>query len=185
MLISGDQCSKLHLLTQRVPPVKGNVGVFLAKADDELISHCKCDHTFIGAPGQMDCPWCGCGWLFLCPKCRKAFAFARAVECNLSWEELAHNDLGGKYGRQPDPEEVDEWIAFMKMMTKNLELGKRYVYIDGWVFPTDQRYLQFDGFHAHHDLPEIPQVAALRQREFLDDTLGNREYWRERTIGHG
>ena len=88
-----------------------DVVVFLAKANDDLISHCKCAYTFIGAPAQMDCPWCGCGWLFVCPKCRKAFTFARAVECNLTREQLAHNDLDGKYGRQPSGEEVDEcWL---------------------------------------------------------------------------
>src|SRR5882672_5821662 len=82
----------------------------------------------------MDCPWCGYGWFFLCPKCRKAFTFAKAVEVDLTWEELAHKDLDGKWGRQPTAEEIREWIGFMKILLKGLQLGKQHVYIDGWVF---------------------------------------------------
>ena len=54
--------------------------VYLVKANNDLISHCACSNAVIGAPAQMDCPWCGCGWLFVCSKCRKAFSFARAEE---------------------------------------------------------------------------------------------------------
>ncbi len=158
------------------------VGVFLAKASNDLISHCKCEHTFIGSPAQIDCPWCGCGWLFICPKCRKAFTFARAEQCDLSWEQLAHNDLDGKYGGQPNAEDVEEWIGFMKIMTKGLQPGKQYVYIDGWVFPIDEENLQFEGAHAQHDLAAIPQTTALIDRESIEKTLGNRDYWQERKI---
>jgi len=58
--------------------------VYLVKASNDLISHCKCEYAPIGAPGQMDCPWCGCGWLFLCPKCRRAFTLCNAeFECKI------------------------------------------------------------------------------------------------------
>jgi hypothetical protein len=70
----------------------------------------------------------------------------------------------------------------MKILTKSLELGKQYVYIDGWVFPTDQGWLEFDGIHAHHEFAEMPQVAAQDCPELIDETLGNREYWSERAI---
>jgi hypothetical protein len=158
------------------------VGVFLAKANNDVISHCKCKHTFIGAPAQMDCPWCGCGWLFICPTCRKAFTFARAERCDLTWEQLAHNDLDGKYGRQPTEDDVREWIGFMKILAKDLDLGKQYAYIDGWVIAVDEQNLRFDGICARHDLAAVPQAAALTDRESLDQTLGNVEYWRERRI---
>ena len=164
------------------PTMKPNVGVFLAKANNDLISHCSCEATFVAAPAQMDCPWCGCGWLFICPKCRKAFTFARAEKCDLTWEQLAHNDLDGKYGKQPSQEDIDEWIGFMKMLTKDVQLGKQYVYIDGWVFPTDETELRFEGVHAWHDLAVVPQEAALSDRQSLDQTLGNRRYWDERKL---
>lgn len=156
--------------------------VYLVKANDEFISHCKCERTPIGGPGQLDCPWCGCGWLFACPKCRKAFTFARAEEVDFTWEELAHHDLDGKWGRNPTSEEVEEWIEFMKLLLENVEVGKQYVYIDGRVFPTEQRDLRFDGWYAHHEFPFVPQTAALKDRAFLERTLGNEGYWRARRI---
>ncbi len=162
--------------------MESSVGVFLARANNDLISHCKCEKPFIGAPAQMDCPWCGCGWLFVCPKCRKAFTFARAEECELTWEQLAHNDLDGKYGRQPCQEEIDDWIGFMKVLTKDIQPGKVYVYIDGWVFPASEKQLHFEGMHARHDLPVVPQAAALSDRQSLEKTLGNRGYWDDRKL---
>jgi len=130
----------------------------------------------------MDCPWCGCGWLFVCPICRKAFTFARAEKVKLSWEQLAHRDLDGKWGRDPSPEEVVEWIDFMKILTKDVELGREYAYIDGWVFPVDERDLWFEGWHARHELERIPQVVALEDRTYLERTLGSQEYWRSRRL---
>lgn len=162
--------------------MKSSAGLFLAKASDDLISHCKCPDTFIGAPAQMDCPWCGCGWLFVCPQCRKVFTFARAEKCELTWEQLAHRDLDGKYGRQPTQEDVDEWIGFMQMLTRGLQLGTDYVYIDGWIFPTTETPLIFDGMHARHELAGVPQIAALSDRQSLAQTLGNRRYWDERKL---
>ncbi len=163
-------------------PMKSTVGVFLAKANDNLISHCNCQETFNGAPAQMDCPWCGCGWLFICPKCRKAFAFARAVKCDLTWEQLAHRDLDGKYGQQPDEEEIEEWIDFMKMMTKEIELGKEYAYIDSRVIKIDAKNLKFEGVHAWHDLPSVPQADAISDKQLLEQTLGSRHYWDQQRI---
>src|SRR5271166_289679 len=90
--------------------------VYLVKASDDLISHCACRNTIIGAPLQMDCPWCGCGWLFLCPKCRKPFTFARAEKVDLTWEELAHKDLDGKWGRQTTSKGIKDWIGFMQIL---------------------------------------------------------------------
>ncbi len=156
--------------------------VYLVKANDDVISHCKCERTLIGAPAQMDCPWCGCGWLFLCPKCRKAFTFARAEEVDLTWEQLAHNDLDGKWGRNPSLQEVEQWIGFMKILLKDIEAGKQYAYIDGWVFSTERQDLRFEGWHARHELALVPQAAAVKDRALLDQTLGSEEYWHARAI---
>ena len=160
------------------------VGVFLAKANNDLVSHCECNAPFVGAPAQMDCPWCGCGWLFVCPKCRKAFTFARAEKCDLTWEQLAHNDLDGKYGKQPSHEDIDEWIGYMKIITKGIQLGREYAYVDGWVFPVDETQLCFEGFLARHDLSAVPQAAAISDRQSLEDTLANKAYWDERRLDH-
>src|SRR5258706_13992899 len=108
--------------------MNGPTVVFLTKANSDMISHCKCESALIGAPAQMDCPWCGCGWLFVCAKCRKVFTFARAEEVLFSWEQLAHNDLDGKCGRQPTAEEIEEWIELMQILLKGIQVGKQYVY---------------------------------------------------------
>jgi len=159
-----------------------SVGVFLAKANDNLISHCTCQQTWIGAPAQMACPWCGCGWLFTCPQCRRAFTFARAEPCDLTWEQLAHRDLDSMGRRQPTQEDIDEWIGFMKLLTQDIEPGKEYVYIDAWVFPVGETNLQFTGMHAWHELTVVPQVAALADRKSLEQSLANRLYWDERKL---
>jgi|SRR5882672_4319641 len=130
----------------------------------------------------MDCPWCGYGWFFLCPKCRKAFTFAKAVEVDLTWEELAHKDLDGKWGRQPTAEEIREWIGFMKILLKGLQLGKQHVYIDGWVFPTDLRDITFEEWHSSHQLESPPQVSNRQSGPDLDVTLGSKEYWQSRRV---
>ncbi len=156
--------------------------VFLTKLNNDVISHCKCDGTFIAEPSQMDCPWCGCGWLFLCASCRKPFTFALAEEVNFTWEHLAHNDLDGKWGRQPTAEEVEEWIGFMKILLKDVQAGKQYAYIDGWVFSIDETDLQFEGWYARHELSHVPQAAAVKDVTTLDMTLGNKEYWHSRRI---
>ena len=162
--------------------MNGSKVVFLTKANNDVISHCKCKTTLIGEPSQMDCPWCGCGWLFLCAKCHKAFTFARAEEVDLTWEQLAHNDLDGKRGRQPTAEEIQEWIGFMKILLKGVEVGKLYAYIDGWVFATDETDLQFEGWHARHELSHVPQAIAVKDAAVLDTTLGSQEYWDTRRI---
>ena len=52
---------------------------YIAKANNDVLSHCQCADTLAAGPAQLDCPWCGCGWLFSCIKCRKAFTFGRVV----------------------------------------------------------------------------------------------------------
>ncbi len=156
--------------------------LYLVKANDSFISHCKCITAPIGAPAQMDCPWCGCGWLFVCPQCRKAFTFARAGELDLSWEDLAHRDLDGKWSRQPTAEDIRVWIDFMKVMLKDLEPGREYVYLDGAIFPTDSKDIQFEGMHSWHELFSVPQVDALKEKDALELTLGSRRYWDDRKL---
>ena len=76
--------------------------IYLVKANDDLVSHCQCEQGIIAEPGQVGCPWCGCGWLFSCIKCRKAFTFATAVEIDKTWEELAREDLYSYFKQEPD-----------------------------------------------------------------------------------
>jgi hypothetical protein len=46
--------------------------------------------------------------------CRKAFTFAKVIETERPWEDLARADLRGKFDADPTPEEIAEWVQFMK-----------------------------------------------------------------------
>jgi hypothetical protein len=151
--------------------------VYLAKDGTDFVCYCTCENGLITSPAQMDCPWCGCGWLFTCLECRKAFAFARGVEVNESWEELAVRDLTNTGGKKPAPKEVKSWVATMKKLMTHVAVGRRYVYFDGAIIPCDSDRLQFDGRHSLHDLPYVPQVAAINDESVLPEVLTNEEYW--------
>src|SRR5438874_12347121 len=100
--------------------------IYLRKANDDLVSHCGCDLTdaLISSPGQLDCPWCGCGWLFVCKQCRKAFTFAEGVEIDESWEDTGDRAVRALYQRDPEPGEVAEWVGFMQILLTRVQLGK-------------------------------------------------------------
>jgi hypothetical protein len=125
----------------------------------------------------MDCPWCGCGWLFICSRCRKGFTFAEAVEVSELWEETADRSIRGFYARAPEPGEVEEWIDFLKILLKGIRAGEQYVYFDGWVIRTTAEAVSFEGWHSHHDLDFVPQVAALNDPEIRTGLPASRDYW--------
>jgi hypothetical protein len=150
--------------------------LYLAKDNDALCSHCECEKTLITAPGQADCPWCGCGWLFTCIECRKAFTFARAVEWHGSWEDLARKDLEG-FGRIPIDDSISEWVEFMKVFLADIKLHQQYVYFDGAIIPINESHIHLRGLHADHNLDFIPQVAALEDPTIVNDLLTNPDYW--------
>jgi hypothetical protein len=130
----------------------------------------------------MDCPWCGCGWLFSCTTCRKAFTFARGVEVDESWEELARRDLVGKWTATPSEENIEEWINAMKALLSKVKVGKQYVCLDGLIIPTDASDVRFRGWHSEHELEFVPQVAALDDNSVMENILSSVEYWRTRAI---
>lgn len=156
--------------------------VYLVRASEQLVCHCKCDPALITFPPQMDCPWCGCGWLFTCTNCRKAFTFARGTVLTETWRATALRDLAGKWGRDPDEMEIEQWIEAMQVILKDVEPGKEYVCLDGWVIPTDDEAVVIDGWHSHHELPFVPQVAALGNPSIMENILSNPEYWRESRV---
>jgi hypothetical protein len=150
---------------------------YLKKASDDLISFCSCGDGRMAFPAQMDCPWCGCGWLFSCITCRKAFTFAKGVEIEGTWEEIARDDIRNKWKEEPSEEDVASWIEAMKEILADVQVGERYVILDGSVIQADADNVKFDGWAAHHEFPTMPQVRALANKAILDEELGNREYW--------
>src|SRR5438045_9747402 len=97
--------------------------IYLRKANSDLIDHCKCGGGYISSPGQMDCPWCGCGWLFTCVDCRKAFTFAEAVEVDFTLEEMARRNRKhwGRAGTEPSAHEISDWVDFMRDFLQDIE----------------------------------------------------------------
>jgi hypothetical protein len=158
--------------------------LYLRKANDDLVSHCRCHRgdALISSPGQMDCPWCGCGWLFSCSNCRKAFTFAEAVEINESWAVTAERDIRVMYRREPEAGEVEEWVEFMKILLKGVECGEQYVYFDGYVIPVTADGITIEGWHSHHQLDFVPQVAALSDSEICDGLLCATAYWQSNRV---
>ena len=158
--------------------------IYLRKANDDFVSHCRCHRgdALIAAPSQMDCPWCGCGWLFTCGVCRKAFTFAEGFELNESWEETADRNVRAFFRREPEPEEIVEWIECMKILLKGVECGEQYVYFDGYVIPVTADGITMEGWHSHHDLDFVPQLAASSDAEVRDALLCSREYWQSNRV---
>ena len=158
--------------------------IYLRKANSDVINHCKCADGYISAPGQMDCPWCGCGWLFTCSVCRKAFTFAEAVEVDFTLEEMAQRDLQHwrRAGTAPSAEDIQGWVDFMRAFLRGVVAGQRYVYLDGVVIPTDAEGVTFEGMHSSHDLAVVPQVEALRDQSIIRDLLSNPRYWHESAL---
>lgn len=156
--------------------------VYLRKASNDLVSHCSCADAYVSAPGQMDCPWCGCGWLFTCYDCRKAFTFAEAVEVDFSLEEMARRDLLQQGSAQPFDEDVQSWVEFMEVFLDGAQAGRRYVYFDSYIIPVDADGLKVEGIHSSHALPVVPQVEALRDASIIRDLLGNPRYWQDTAL---
>lgn len=165
----------------RPPPARKHL--YLKKASNELISPCTCDDAPITFPPQQDCPWCGCGWLFQCANCRKAFTFAVAVEVDETWEETALRDLNGRGPTfEPTRDDISAWIEAMQEMCRDLERGQEYVYLDGWFIPRDTEEIQIEGMHSFHDLNCVPQVVALQDTTILEEVLRNQDYWAENEV---
>ncbi len=156
--------------------------LYLVKKNDELISHCKCEESLVGDPGQLDCPWCGCGWLFSCTKCRKAFTFAEAKELDKTWEEVAKEDLLGYSNKEPESDDINNWIECMQQMMSHIEVGKTYIYLDGSFIPADEENFEFEGWKSKHNFYKTPQVIALEDKEIIEQVLSNPQYWEENAI---
>lgn len=149
---------------------------YLAKSPGG-IQHCSCPTALISSPGQLDCPWCGCGWLFTCLDCRKAFTYARCVEVPASYEELARRDIQARNQRKVvSAFEIRAWMRSMKEVLADLKLGTEYIYLDGSFFALDDS-VEFDGWHSHHFLPLLPHKEFRNDPSKLKSLFSNKDYW--------
>ena len=163
------------------PASMGNAIIYLKRANKDLIAHCKCNDGRITYPPQMDCPWCGCGWLFTCLTCRKAFTFAEGVELENTWEELA--ELDWKVWAIPiTRRRINSWVTDMKRLLKDVKPGRVYACLDGKVLEKTARRIAFEGIYAHHEFKRLPHVDALKDRRVMDEVLSNTDYWRNHKV---
>ena len=81
---------------------------FFFKANDEVISHCRCKNEPAMSTGQMVSPWCGCSWLIACSKCAHAFTFAEVRETKLSMDRLARREAKTR-GVEASDTELAAW----------------------------------------------------------------------------
>jgi hypothetical protein len=82
------------------------------------------------------------------------------------------------YRREPEPGEVEEWVEFVKFLLKDVNCGEQYVYFDGYIIPVTTDGINIEGWHSHHQLDFVSQVAALAGSEICDDLLRSAENWR-------
>lgn len=161
--------------------------LYLVKANNDLVSWCKCRNAPIGLPRQQACPWCGCGWLFICVRCGKAFTFAKAVLVPQSLQKLAElqvpiidrvmNARTGEITEHPVARTPEDWCQLMRPLLAGLVAGRTYVYFDGAVIPTESAGVKITGRKRAHDLPLVPQVQALDDPSVEEKVLGNIDYW--------
>ena len=154
--------------------------LYLVKDNNDLLSNCKCKEAPIGLPGQLDCPWSGCAWLFFCINCGKGFTFARAKYLDTSLENLARRHIKRIFKKPPSTKDVKSWIKSMKSLLTDIKLDKQYVYLDGEIFPTDARDIKFTGIYGQHKFSLLPQVLAMKDPGILASTLKSISYWKEK-----
>jgi hypothetical protein len=70
----------------------------------------------------------------------------------------------------------------MKILLKEVQREEQYVYFDGYVIPVAADGITIEGWHAHHDLDFVLQVAALSGSEIRDGLLCSREYWQSNRV---
>jgi hypothetical protein len=155
------------------------VAKYLEKANNDTLSFCQCESALASVPGQLDCPWCGCGYLISCTYCRKSFTYARVVEIDMTYAEIltADRKRGGYDATVDVVKSQADWLADVM---QDFETGDLVVYFDGFFLKLDAADLELEGIFADHRLARLPHYDALSEPVALVGTLGNVEYWLSR-----
>jgi hypothetical protein len=170
------------------------MSIYLVRTNSEGICWCSCPEAIVVPPGcgQAACPWCGCGWLFDCMLCHKAFTFAKAVKLDVPYSAIIQMDRNNRDEQRKDPRvhpmlrqknnpvEREREQRRLNVYDLDLEVGKEYVYLDGRIFSTDTAKVSFTGIFAQHDKLELPQIVHRNDKEAMSAALGNRDYWLDR-----
>jgi len=155
---------------------------FFFKANDHVLSHCRCEDAPAMSEGQLDCPWCGCGWLIACSQCRKSFTFAEVRETDIPLLELGRREAEARGLIDVTDEQVADWAEGMAETLDYFEVGDTVVYLDGLYWRIDETNIAFKGFYAAHDLERLPHAEALDDPDHLRRVLGDANYWFDREL---
>lgn len=155
----------------------------LEKANDKGICFCKCERALVAVPDQMDCPWCGCGYLFACARCGLAFTYAKPVVLHTPLSEIVAQDLIGR-GFEDEDGLFEGAAADMAMMLENVEEGKEYVYFDGYAVALDEEDVTIEGLHGSHHFDRLPHAEELDTPGAFE-VLTSPDYWDERRHPEG
>src|SRR3546814_13186225 len=95
--------------------------------------------------GQLDCPWCGCGWLIPCLTCRKSFTFAEVRETDITLIEFGRPEVVARGLPNVSEEELAEWAEGMAVAIDEFEVGELVVTLDGHYCTTAPVTISFGG----------------------------------------
>jgi len=150
---------------------------FLFKANNDILSFCQCENEPAMSAGQLDCPWCGCGWMIACSKCTKSFIFAEVRETDIPLIELGRREAAARGFKTVTDEDIAEWAEGMAEVLDNFEVGDVVVYLDGSYWTIDSTDVEFDGFYASHKL------ARCRTPKHWTTRRISARYWATSNIG--
>ncbi len=156
----------------------------LERANTKGVCFCTCPRALVALSNQLDCPWCGCGWLFCCCQCGKAFTYAKPVAIQMPLETIVRQDLaarGHTLHKEFLSEAVEEMKGFLSMVDDDAD---EYVYLDGVPIPLNEKNVKFNGMFAAHKLKVLPHALELSKPGLLEQTLGDVDYWTSREIQH-
>lgn len=157
---------------------------WIFKDSDKLVSHCKCKVGVSGSLPQLDCPWCGCGWMFACAKCRRAFTFGRIAEIDAGeLKEIAIEQIHCYGQSDPSTDDVQLKLEEFEALVGDHQVGERVVVMDGVLIPAaHEGELAIEGLFARHDLPWLPHTRALKDSSALDKVLASGDNWNAHRI---
>ncbi|WP_137753483.1 hypothetical protein [Sphingopyxis sp. L1A2A] len=153
---------------------------FFFKANDDVLSFCQCENAPAMSEAQLDCPWCGCGWMIACSKCTKSFVFAEVRETDIPLIELGRREAAARGLKTVTERDIAEWAEGMAETLDKFEVGDIVVYLDGAYWTVDSTDVQFDGYYASHKFDRLPHAEALDDQPRLRQILGEKQYWFDR-----
>jgi hypothetical protein len=156
----------------------------ITRASSDGVCFCDCKDCLMAVPDQLDCPWCGCGWLLTCDKCGKAFTFGKVVEIDADLDDLIRADLAKRgYSKRDVKEFAGPARELMDIVLSDLEKDVEYVYLDGVLIPIDaEGPIEFEGMHSRHWLDSLPHLGLRSDPDALAGSLADPEYWESRRL---